>query len=462
MKSLRTLTLERALRVAVLEKGQRAPSAWDACWIGDHLSFTTARLESYCLASWKPLAFDALLLAAAVEYCDRILKRPALGWGRDFEVRLPVHELAHWTSAPVSQSLHDALNFLTGDRWRFHFVARKKAEVAPSQGHFDLPRGVASILPFSDGMDSRAVAGIEGRKLGDRLIRVRLGAKIVDRPAHNGPKQPFTTVPYRVRTDQRNEESSARSRGFKFAAVSGVAAYLVGADEIIVPESAQGALGPALVPVGHGYEDLRNHPLFTDRMASFLGALFGRTITFRFPRLWSTKGQTLAEYARTAGIDACLNARSCWQQSRQVGFDEHRRQCGICAACLLRRLSVHAAGFTEDRETYLWENLSAPTFERGAARGFHKITPALREYAIAGILHLHHLAALRTSPVHAPALKRHAYQLARSQGLVATEAESRLDAFFLAHAQEWHAFLRNLGPDSFVSKWTSSTYERAA
>jgi 7-cyano-7-deazaguanine synthase in queuosine biosynthesis len=462
MKSLGASTLERAVRVAVLEKGQRPSSAWEPCWIGDQLSFTTAQLESYCLASWKPIAFDALLLAAVVEYCDRILKRPALGWGRDFEVKLPVHELAHWASAPVSQSLHDALNFLTGDRWRFHFVARKKAEVAPSQGHFDLPSGVISILPFSDGMDSRAVAGIEGLQLGDQLIRVRLGAKIVDRPARNDAKQPFTTVPYRVRTDQRNEESSARSRGFKFAVVSGVAAYLVGAKEIIVPESGQGALGPALVPVGHGYEDFRNHPLFTDRMTVFLTALFGRKIAFRFPRLWSTKGQTLAEYARNADIAACLNARSCWQQSRQVSVGEHRRQCGICAACMLRRLSVHAAGFTESRETYLWENLSAPTFERGAAKGFGKITRALREYAIAGVLHLDHLAALGASAVHAPALKRQAYQLARSQGLAAAEAESSLNAFLSTHAREWQAFLRDLGPDSFVTKWTASAYERAA
>lgn len=454
-------TLAHTMRVAVLEKGHRAPSTWEPCWIGDHLSFTTARLESYCLAAWRPLTFDVLLLAAAVEYCDRVLKRPALSWGREFEVRLPVHDPTHWTSREVTDSLHDALNFLTGDRWHLHFVARKKAEVAPSQGHFDLPRGVVSIIPFSDGIDSRAVAGIEARKLGDQLVRVRLGPKIVDRPARNDAKQPFTSVPYRVRTEQRNEESSARSRGFKFAAVSGVAAYLVGAEEIIVPESGQGALGPALVPVGHGYEDFRNHPLFTDRMAVFLTALFGRKITFRFPRLWSTKGQTLAEYARTSDIAPCLTARSCWQQSRNVSDGEHRRQCGICAACMLRRLSVYAAGFTERPDTYLWEDLSAPMFKAGAAKGFNKITSALEQYAIAGVLHLDHLAALRASPVHSLALKRHAFQLSRSQGLTPHEVETRLDTFLSVHSREWQAFLRDLGPNSFVTRWTAS-YERAA
>ncbi len=129
---------------------------------------------------------------------------------------------------------------------------------------------------------------------------------------------------------------------------------------------------------------------------------------------------------------------------------------------MLRRLSVHAAGVEELAETYLWEHLAAREFESGAARGFNKITPALREYAIAGVLHLDHLAALRTSPVHAPALKRHAYQLAQSQGLTLPEAEFRLHLMLSTHAQEWKNFLTELGPDSFVTKWTGFAHEHAA
>jgi hypothetical protein len=129
---------------------------------------------------------------------------------------------------------------------------------------------------------------------------------------------------------------------------------------------------------------------------------------------------------------------------------------------MLRRLSVHAAGLAEASETYLWENLAAATFETGVPKGFKKITPALREYAIAGVLHLDHLAALRTSPVHAPALKRHAHQLAKSQGLSPSDAETRLDNLLATHAREWQGFVQSLGSNSFVTNWTSSAYERAA
>jgi hypothetical protein len=445
-----------SISVAVTEAGQRGVAKWLSCVIGENLEFSTARLESYCLKSWEPIIFDALLVAAAVEFCDRIKKRPALGWGREIELRIPVHDPVRWGSRQISGSLMDALNFLTGDRWHITFVARRKPEDAPRQGQFNIPPGTTAVIPFSDGMDSRAVAGIVGRELGARLVRVRLGSKIVDRPSASDGRQPFTSVPYRVRSGKGSGETSARSRGFKFATVSGVAAYLVGAGEIIVPESGQGALGSALVAVGHAYEDYRNHPLFTDRMEKYLTALFGRQIRFRFPRLWHTKGETLAAYAAESDQASCLEAWSCWQQSRQVSVNGHKRQCGVCAACMLRRLSVHAAGLAERPETYVWENLAAPTFEKGAASDFEKITLSLREYAIAGTLHLDHLAGLRGSAVHTQSLKRSAFHLAQSRGLSQADAESKLDRLLAQHQREWRGFVQSLGPHSFVANWVSS------
>jgi hypothetical protein len=451
-------TKRPSLRVAVVE-GKSSPRGWCPCRLGENISFTTAQLESYCLSSWKPLIFDAMVLAAGIEYCDRVRRRPALGWGRDFTLRVPVHDLALWNKPGLQDALHGALNFLTGDRWMVEFVARQCSESAPSQKHFDLPRGEVSIIPFSDGMDSRAVAGLEAQDLGDRLIRVRLGSKMNDRPEKS---HLFTSVPYRVKIGERNLESSARSRGFKFAMVSGIAAFLVKANEIIVPESGQGALGPALVSVGHAYPDYRNHPLFTDRMAVFLSALFDHPIRYRFPRLWHTKGQTLAAFGAIGKIDPCLEARSCWQDSRQVSVDGAQRQCGVCAACMLRRLSVHAAGFAENTNTYVWDNLSASSFEKGAARGFDGVTDALREYAIAGVLHLDHLANLTNSPLHKPALTRLCYQLSQSLGMSQRDVESKLMGMLAEHRREWDAFLHSLGQYSYVRNWTSSSHEHAA
>jgi len=212
-----------------------------------------------------------------------------------------VHEPDRWNAGAVHDGLHEALAFLTGDRWRIAFVARRQPVSVARQFPFDIPGESCAVIPFSEGLDSRAVAGLMHREMGESLIRVRLGSKPFDASAMpaSGRKQPFTSVPYHVRPKTaRSVESSARSRGFKFTMVSGLAAYLIKADRIIVPESGQGALGPVLVPVGQTYEDYRNHPLFTDRMEQFLAALFGHRIRFEFPRMWHTKGETLAAFVK--------------------------------------------------------------------------------------------------------------------------------------------------------------------
>ena len=90
-------------------------------------------------------------------------------------------------------------------------------------------------------------------------------------------------------------ETTARSRGFRFALLSGIAAFLCKSHRVVLPESGQGALGPSLAPVGQAYADVRNHPLFTAKMETLVWALFDHEVHYEYPRLWQTKGQTLAE-----------------------------------------------------------------------------------------------------------------------------------------------------------------------
>lgn len=447
------------LRVDVVERGTRARARRTPCIIGRDVTFSTEPLESYCLAGWEPVAFDALLLAAAVEFCDRTQRRPAITWARSIELQIAVHDPDRWSDKAVSCPLHQALELLTGDQWSVTFTGRSEPVSIPRQIHFTMPTESCAVMPFSDGLDSRAVAGLVAHEIGDRLIRVRLGSKTLDAPIQSlfGEKQPFTSIPYRI-VFAKNQavESSARSRGFKFALMSGLAAYLVKADRIIVPESGQGALGPALVPVGQLHEDYRNHPVFTDKMEAFLVALFGHRVRFDFPQLWQTKGETLARFVKECRDGhSWAGTWSCWQQNRQVSVGGSKRQCGICAACMLRRLSVHAAGLEEPSDFYVWEDLTASTFEAGAARGFNKITKAQREYAIAGTLHLDHLASFRRSAANKSALDLSVSQLSKSQALPETEVRTKLNLLLDRHETEWRNFLESLGPNSFVASWAA-------
>jgi 7-cyano-7-deazaguanine synthase in queuosine biosynthesis len=458
-KAVRSDSRIPCTRIEVHESGTRIRAGWLPCKIGETLEFSTEELASYCFAKWEPVVFDALLVAAAVEFCDRSVKRATHCWARDFHVRIPAHDPSRWNNGQVSEALHEALSFLTGDKWLLEFVPRIHAQPEPLQSHFQLPNGSHAIIPFSDGMDSRAVAGLMSKTLGGSLVRVRLGSKRSDMESITRFGQPFASVPYRVHEGNRRfAESSARSRGFKFATISGVTAYLSKAEQIIVPESGQGSLGPSLTPVGQAYEDYRNHPLFTDTMEKYLGALFHHQPRFEFPRLWNTKAETLKEF-----VDKCPDGHtweatwSCWQSARQASVDGHKRQCGICAACMLRRQSVHAAGLTERKENYIWENLNVPSFEKGAAKGFHSITRAFREYAIAGTLHLDHLAAIRSSAAGRSALALCAFQLSRSRRLPEEDVKAKLDRLLDQHEHEWAAFMKSLGKQSFLAAWAAHT-----
>jgi hypothetical protein len=298
-----TATLQEAgqkrpiIYVDVIEPGMAARQGTLPCVIDEHLSFDTARMESYFFAQWEPLLYDAFLLAAAVEFCDITRHRPAYGWGRDIHLCLPVHDPERWKQEEMVRALHDALDFLTGDRWQVTVYARQKPVPQPRQGLFSLGDDKSAVIPFSDGLDSWAVAGLSSREMGERLVRVRLGGKNYHPRGPRLRRKPFTSVPYYVRAGKKGRvESSARSRGFKFAMISGLAAYLAKAHRIIVPESGQGALGPSLVAVGHAHPDYRSHPTFASRMERFLKALFEYQVRYEFPCLWQTKGETLARF----------------------------------------------------------------------------------------------------------------------------------------------------------------------
>jgi hypothetical protein len=123
---------------------------------------------------------------------------------------------------------------------------------------------------------------------------------------------------------------------------------------------------------------------------------------------------------------------------------------------MLRRLSVHAANLTEPEDTYVWENLSAPTFDAGAAKGFDKKTRAQKQYAIAGTLHLDHLAYLKQSRAAERPLNLAAFQLARALGESEAIIRPKLDRLLSQHQKEWKTYMKSLGPKSFVVQWADN------
>lgn len=446
-------------KVCVQDSEKPVPAGWVRCVIGRSrdIEFSGEALRSYCFAPWDVIIYDLLLVAAAVNFCDWSKKRSAACWSRSFELHVPVHDPARWNAPPVRDALHDVLRFLTGDAWRIEFVGRQAPVEAPMQQTLPIPANARAVIAFSNGLDSCSVAGWHEAEQGEgSLIRVRVG-----RGETRLRKTRFTRIPFKVRPHGHSHETSGRSRGFKFAAASGLAAHLSGVSEIIVPESGQGALGPVLVRFAGMYSDYRNHPRFFRLMEAFLEALLGQRLHFRLPRLASTKGESLQAFlthprvSRDAAGAELLDTRSCWQDRHYVAVgDGRKRQCGVCAACMLRRLSVHVAGLKEPETTYSWSDLNASDLHAAAPDKYkNKIGPKLRQYALAGTLHLSQLSRLRRHYDYADVISRHAVDLAEATGSNHLDVERWLGELLERHDAQWRSFLDTLSANSFVKQW---------
>src|SRR3546814_8297700 len=132
-------------------------------------------------------------------------------------------------------------------------------------------------------------------------------------------------------------------------------------------------------------------------MERFLSAALDHSVEFDQPRMWSTKGQTLLTFLTQTGRPQAdlTSTTSCWQKRAVVNFGGKRRQCGVCAACLLRRMSMHAAEINEASDTYVIADLRASSVAQALAVVADQYQRRIMvEYGSVGTRHLAQLAAL--------------------------------------------------------------------
>ena len=309
----------------ILEAGQQAPhdrpKERTFATIGSEIKCDKDIFDSYSYDGWKDIHHDLLIVCAAVEYADRRWARSAYHWSRSISVTIPVLELATWLDAHVQQNLRDTLRHLTGDEWQFTFIQNGSGGTdKPRQRPLFPQQDKKFAIAYSEGLDSLCISGLYNEN--DEAVCVRV-AKHKQRRRKD--ERPFDRLPFDVIVKQ-NAEYSVRSRGFKFASITAIAANLAKVSRIVVPESGQGALGPVLLPLRNIYPDYRNHPTFFRRMERFIQVLLGAEITFEQPRLWHTKGQTVAAFLAKSGtkqeqvFDTCPKSEFADHLQREIGM----------------------------------------------------------------------------------------------------------------------------------------------
>ena len=363
----------------------------------------------------SPLAADLTDIAAAVYMADIGLSRGRNEhWVRQISLQVPVREPDFWPAH--AEDLSYLLYVLSRDSFSFDFVARE----APDE---TLASEAAAAAPdcvclFSGGVDSLAGAAMllhTGRRplllchqSGNPTIQAAqarvaqlmeqlhpgasafAGVRLQANGSCGAATAPFPPAAAR--------EPSQRCRGFLYMSLALAAANALGVEQAFLCENGLLTMALPLSSARIGGQSTRStHPkvvALVNRLAA--DAALGCTLTNPF--LYQTKAEVIRDLLRPVLPPFEIQRTvSCWATGRAS------RQCGGCVACLVRRLSMLAAGLPD--EAYELDVLGRPAdyvgtdayanlvdllslcseFGRCSDLGLLQMSPELLDCAAAGV-----------------------------------------------------------------------------
>lgn len=300
---------------------------------------------------------DLVDLAVSVYVADELVARADEDdeWTREFDVLIPVREPVRWQAG--DRSLAAALEFLSGDRYRFTWPERSALPTG-RRHRAHLGRRWDAACLFSGGIDSLLGAYqllSEGRRillvghqadpvtasaqsvLARELARMFPGqsALIQCRAARARRTDPTYCLPPKV-------EETHRPRSFLFLALAVAVARATHIEEIYMPENGMIALNPPAQISRVGTHSTRTaHPIYLTRFLQFLRDAEIYTGMIRNPFLYVSKTDMLRGLT-PALIPLVQRSVSCSHPSRYQ--DEGVRHCGYCVPCMHRRAAMMVCG----------------------------------------------------------------------------------------------------------------------
>ncbi|MBM3497147.1 MAG: hypothetical protein FJX74_00610 [Armatimonadetes bacterium] len=327
-----------------------------------------------------PRLRDLLEIAVAVYVADlAFLRGQNEGWVRSTHFLVPVRDPAFWRDHEPQLAL--ALYVLTHDNYGFHFCARAEPDDVPASPCKFADVDCVSLL--SGGIDSFAGAALllaTGRRplfVGHRsqnptIVASQDHVRQALTDAFGEPVQfvPVSCGPSRGRggagrpyPPPEERETSQRARSFLYLALGALGCQATGAGHLLCPENGVLAVNLPLTEarVG-GYSTAGVRPQTLAAFRRLLDAL-GVPLTIDNPFLYQTKGQLIREILRRYfPPDVIQGAVSCWMTGRLS------RPCGACIPCLVRAISMHAAGLPPEAHAVDPFSTGAPAGPESAAR----------------------------------------------------------------------------------------------
>jgi 7-cyano-7-deazaguanine synthase in queuosine biosynthesis len=314
------------------------------------------------LADWADVALFAYVADRLSPRRDPKSPQRMFQWARRMNLKLPVRHPEVWREPRLAAAVGDLLRHFTDDEWHLEFAARRDGARPPARQRylFAAPHsGPVRVALYSGGLDSFAGAARQCAELSDHSFVLVSGAtNSRQRSAQReqiralvrrfGREVCHVTVPFginwRGQSHKGVEDVSQRTRGFLFSTLGAATAITAGSRELYVYENGVGAINLPYDATQLGTSNSRAvHPLSLRRMSEFAELLTGSPFAFRNPFLFQTKAE-MCRHPAVRGLAAYIPTTfSC------DGFPVQTKgkpQCGSCTSCLLRRLSLEAAGLS--------------------------------------------------------------------------------------------------------------------
>jgi 7-cyano-7-deazaguanine synthase in queuosine biosynthesis len=324
-----------------------------------------------------PISLDLCEIAAYVYLGDKAVSRGRYQkWTRNLSFLVPVRHPDRWNS--VKETLTNTIATLSGDNIEFHFVPKSdnQENIAPfSVESPGFPESDCSCL-FSGGLDSFAGA-VYLIQQGRRPLfasHYAVGAlqsvqSSLMRSIQTEFNKTFHHFQYRV-TSRPNKktphpyvrkENSHRARSFLFMSFAAVAAAVRGLSDIFICENGVLSLNVPISDARKGSRSTRHaHPLYLSYFNQLINALYERKFNVQNPFFFWTKGEE-ADLLRDTGLRSRIkDTVTCWGYPNQTLRYPNSNHCGYCLPCIVRRVSLIAAGL-ECRDDQYVVDVFGPT-----------------------------------------------------------------------------------------------------
>lgn len=318
-----------------------------------------------------PVSLDLCEIAAYVYLGDKAVARGRYEkWTRNLSYLVPVRNPDLWES--VRETLTDTVGTLSGDNVRFNFVPRRDGDGTPEPRPAHDERAFAEsdcACLFSGGLDSFAGAAHlirEGRRplfaghYSNHALKGLQSSLMAGIRAEFG--EDFRHFQYRV-APRRNpraphayarRESSHRARSFLFTSFAAAAAALHGLSEVFICENGVMSLNVPISDARKGSRSTRHaHPLYLSHFNRLIDSLYGRRFSVRNPFSFWTKGEEARLLGSTNLYPMIKETVTCWGYPNQTARYPHTNHCGYCLPCIVRRVSLTAAGMEGFDDRYL-------------------------------------------------------------------------------------------------------------